>query len=107
MLRAGVHVAKQTLDRAGAQRISTSGFIDEQRGLMRRPCHVGHRESDERVLLDRRPIPRSRLCATSLQASNTRARAALYVPSALPYPLERFRSWPASRHGRLWREPLG
>src|SRR5215211_3919741 len=57
VLRAGVHVAKQPLDRAGAHRHGSSGAVHDLGDFMTRPGYVGHRQTDVRALANRQRVP--------------------------------------------------
>ena len=50
VLRARVHVAEQTLNRARAQSRGSGRLVHEQRHLVRRPGHVRHCKAHQRVL---------------------------------------------------------
>src|SRR3954471_19392845 len=59
VLRARVHVAKQPLDRAGAQGYRSRRLVDEVCELVARPGDVGHSEPHQRLLPGRQRTPRS------------------------------------------------
>src|SRR3954471_3186255 len=62
VLRARVHVAKQPLDRAGAQAPLTSKLVEEVRHVVARPGDVRHSEPHQRLLSGRqRPTRGERL----------------------------------------------
>src|SRR5436190_22401974 len=50
VLRPGMHVAEQSLERSCAQAGRTGCTVGERRNLMGGPCHVRHRETNHRML---------------------------------------------------------
>src|SRR6478672_9665511 len=57
VLRTGVHVAEQSLDRAGAERNRSGRLVNELRYVMARPRDVGHGQPHQRLLTRGQGMP--------------------------------------------------
>ena len=56
VLRAGVHIAEQTLDRPGTQAQRPGGLIDELRNLVGGRRHIDHRRPNQGLLPERQGL---------------------------------------------------